>query len=158
MPRRMPRQKPGKSETVVATPWEFVNAVKSLVGIKHFDIDLAADATNSKGLGFLSKKDDSLSLDWDQLLEGGAWGWLNPPYDDIEPWVRKAAHANSHIAVLVPASVGSVWWHNFVHEECFILFPRPRITFVGHKYPYPKDLALLLYGSGETGYDTWKWR
>jgi hypothetical protein len=33
-----------------------------------------------------------------------------------------------------------------------------RLTFVGHTDPYPKDLALLLYGpSVSPGYEMWMW-
>lgn len=162
MPRTMPVQKPGKSETIVRTPPEFLAAVKGLLGIKRFDIDLAACADNAVSGQFFTKDDNALTKPW--LFDG--WCWCNPPYDNIRPWVAKARNAwidfGTQTAVLVPASVGSNWWDDFVHEQADVRFPKGRLTFLyadgtRHKSCYPKDLALILYGN-EPGYDVWDWR
>jgi hypothetical protein len=33
----------------------------------------------------------------------------------------------------------------------------PRLTFVGEKDPYPKDLMLSCFGFGVTGCKQWRW-
>lgn len=155
---KMPKQQPGKSEQEVETPGDFLQAVKGKLGTKYFSIDLAADEENAVSGQFYSERDNALIQDW--VYAG--WAWLNPPYADIHPWVEKANHESklgAHVAMLVPASVGSNWWADHVHEQAYVLFASPRITFVGHTSPYPKDLALLLYTPfGASGYDTWRWK
>ena len=165
--RRVPPQKRGRSRQDWATPPNFLTAVKKRLLIGEFTFDLAASPSNRVCEGFFSIEDDSLSKDWAALGKG--WLWLNPPFGDIGPWVRKAreeARKGASIAVLVPASVGSNWWRDYVHQNmCDVYFLNGRITFVGAPDPYPKDLALLLYhhardwctdcGSGKI--DVWSW-
>lgn len=162
MPRKMPAQRPGKSETVVQTPDDFIRAVKSMLGIKKFAVDLAASDDNAQARNYWTKEEDSLQRAWYLWLDTGDWAWLNPPYDRIELWVKKcveeAACSGVRIAVLVPASTGSNWWAKWVDGHADIRLLNGRITFVGHDHPYPKDLALLLYGTGYAGYSVWRWR
>lgn len=156
----MPKQKPGKSEQVVQTPPEFLAAVKTLLHIERFTFDLAADKSNTVAEHFYTEEDDAIIQNW--VVPG--WGWCNPPYGDLEPWVAKAESESwdgAKTVMLVPASVGSSWWGTFVAGTAYVHFLHPRLTFVGHKSPYPKDLALLLYApylveSG--GYNYWEWK
>lgn len=161
MARKMPAQKPGRSETVVSTPDVFIKAVKRLLVIEYFDADLAANLSNAKAPFFYAKEDDSLSQNWKNAITRHGWGWLNPPYDDIAPWAMKCAMGNRNIALLVPASVGSNWWRDWVHEIAHVKFLNGRVTFDGHTGPYPKDLALCLYCDRNLfhpGYDIWTWK
>jgi phage N-6-adenine-methyltransferase len=157
MARTMPAQKPGRSETVVQTPTEFIVAVKRYLGITQFGYDLAASADNAQALYYYDEEANSLSKDWGRL-DYDMWNWLNPPYDRIQPWVEKASANTARIAVLIPASTGANWWRDYVDGFANILLLNGRLTFVGHTSPYPKDLALLLYGSDEIGYSVWNWR
>lgn len=156
----MPAQKPGKSVQEVQTPPEFMNAVRNLIGISEFFTDLAASPENAQASAYYTKEMDALTKEWHVLKSG--WLWLNPPYADIEPWVQKAfieCVKGAKIAVLVPASVGSNWWADWVDGVCSVYFVKGRVTFVGHKSPYPKDLALLLYRRPDiTGYQMWDWK
>lgn len=156
----IPIQKPHKSEQSVSTPPEFIKKVLQLLGVNYFDIDLAADAKNTVAAHrWFDENDNSLIQSW--IGGNGGWQWLNPPYSDIRPWVEKAwneSQKGAKIAVLVPASVGSKWWSDFVDHKAHVLFLQPRLTFVGHEHPYPKDLALLLYTRyvhGGSRY--WRW-
>lgn len=164
----MPQQKPGRSKQDYQTPPEFLDAVKARLQ-NEFAFDLAASAENVDGLPYWDQEDNALVRDWAAvppiMFQGGTsspWLWLNPPYSDIEPWVRKCAEESArgaHIACLVPASVGSNWWRDWVVPHAYILFLNGRIQFVGADGPYPKDLALLLYTPFiRSGSDTWNWR
>jgi DNA (cytosine-5)-methyltransferase 1 len=154
----MPQQKPGRSEQVVATPPEFLSAVKNRLRITEFAYDLAASAENSVAPRYFDEETNALSQDW-YTIEG--WLWLNPPYSNIEPWVAKAAAESrfgAQIAMLVPASVGANWWRDYVRKTAYITFLNNRIKFVGHEHLYPKDLALLLYTKYLQGGDCmWRW-
>ena len=158
----MPEQKPGRSEQNVGTPKEFLRALKHKLGIKYFDIDLAASFENTVACRYYDEKDDALVQPWKQ---GIGWDFCNPPYGHLEPWVEKALHESedhdAQIAMLVPASVGSNWWWKWVHEMAYVIFLNGRITFEGHETPYPKDLAVLLYAPMfelNGGYSVWPWK
>ncbi len=156
MAHTMPKQKPGKSEQVVCTPMEFVVAAERRL-VTHFYIDLAALDVNKVCSFHIGPAEDSLAADWRRKIPIGRWAWLNPPYSKIGPWMKKAYQSGRLIAVLVPASVGSNWWRDYVHGKAWVNFLNGRIQFVGHKAGYPKDLALIVYGL-EPGYDIWTWK
>lgn len=90
------------------------------------------------------------------------WAWLNPPFDDIEPWVQKACEESAKglgLLMLVPASVGANWWRDYVQRYAYALHLNPRVTFVGALAPYPKDCSVLIYSPLRLiGSETWTWR
>lgn len=166
-----PKQKPGKSKQDYVTPWVFINAVKQLLAIEEFDIDLSASAENTRVPGcYYTKQDNALVQPW---KIGDGWNWLNPEFSLIGPWVGRAfdqaVTSHARTAVLVPAGVGSNWWRDFVHEKADVHFLNGRITFdgcppnpkTGKVDPYPKDCALLLYSHDayavRGSYNVWTW-
>lgn len=148
-----PKQKPGRSRQDYETPWELIQAVEHFLDIDYFTTDLAATEKNSKALYWLR---DSLDTDWSTLR---GWCWLNPPFADIGPWVRKCFNTpQANIALLVPASVGSEWFRCYVFNRARILALSPRISF-DSKGPYPKDCILALYSQGHPpGFELWRWK
>lgn len=156
-----PKQQPGKSEQSVQTPPEFMSAVRGLLNIDEFYWDLAADEHNTQAKHWCGEEHNSLIQEW-AWYSKVEWLWLNPPYGDIGPWVQKCCNesqAGAKIACLVPASVGANWWLHWVDGQAQVYLLNGRITFVGHKSPYPKDLALLLYRPNVTGgYSIWSWK
>lgn len=158
----MPVQKPGRSEQIVCTPPEFIEAVTKRFG--GIGWDLAALAENSVmrntnraayfGPDHANEENrDSLKVSWGSA----ALQWLNPPFGNIAPWAEKAASCGSRVAMLVPASVGSNWFRDHVHGKAFVLALSPRLKFVGHASSFPKDLMLCIYGLGVHGFDVWRW-
>lgn len=166
----MPVQKPGRSKQDYGTPPEFLAAVKRSLRITDFDIDLAASPFNAVAHIHYNETTNGLAMPW--RVEGlSGWNWLNPPFTRIAPWVQRAYEQardrHARTAVLVPAGVGANWWRDWVHDKAQVLFLNGRLTFrgvpvnpkTGKVDPYPKDLALLLYGYGQiTGYTVWDWR
>ena len=158
----MPKQKPGLSKQDYPTPPEFLQAVKQLLQISAFNIDLAASWENNTAYRFYDEAYDSLKKEGDWISTG--WNWLNPPYANIKLWVEKACRESlvgAKVAVLIPASTGSNWWRDWVHEKATVYLLNGRITFVGHTAPYPKDCALLLYSRDDCfdlpWYVVWSW-
>lgn len=158
----MPEQKPGRSEQVVCTPPLFLKAVKNrFLNGEDFKWDLAASKENTVAEKWFTEADDALIQPWHELV--GAL-WCNPPFGDIEPWVAKASNEcqmGAQVFMLLPASVGSNWWKSYVDKKSWGLFLNGRLTFVGHKSPYPKDLALLIYDrifTDSSHYSVWNWR
>lgn len=145
----------GKSETVVATPQDFRDAI-----VKRWSypaIDLACEERNRFGSwGFYSHERDSLAEDWKGKHSGLCW--LNPPYDNIAPWARKAADSGANILMLVPASIGTNWFRD-VQSRCDVIpIGNPRIKFDGHKNGYPKDLMLLVFPGKGKLLPQWDWK
>jgi len=158
--RHEPEQNPGQSKQDYETPWELVRAVEGLLG-QTFDVDLAARADNAKAPRFITPEENTFTVNWSTAF-AGCLAWLNPEFGDIAPYAERCSlHGGVNdlqIVMLTPASIGSNWYAEHVHEKASIVGLRPRITFVGAPDPYPKDLMLSLFGFGQTGIDVWKWK
>lgn len=158
----MPAQRPGSSEQTVQTPRAFLDAVEREFGPLTFD--LAADPATAicpdyYGPGSPSAQ-NSLLANWPRAR----LCWLNPPYGLIkgDGFARKArleAAKGSQLIMLIPASVATNWFADEIHGHALVRPIRPRLTFVGHKDPYPKDLMICAYGPyWSPGFDPWAWR
>lgn len=180
----MPPQKPGRSKQDYETPYDFLQATKRMLDIRDFSFDYACSRQNCKAIMGWTEKDDSLSrsvAEWSvySMAADNNWGWLNPPYADIQPWVVRALETSligGRIAFLVPASVGSNWYRDFIHEQFGVqtLFLNGRLCFVkdwqhtinpttGAFYTseplYPKDCVLVLFGTDrDYNADVWTWK
>lgn len=152
-----PKQKPHRSKQDYGTPREFIRAVEVEFGALQWD--LAASTENRKAFRYFTEAQDSLMQEW--ALGCNGLLWLNPPFSRIAPWAQKCsveASRGAEILMLVPASVGSNWYRDYVHPFAKVLALSPRLTFEGCADPYPKDLILCCYGFGETGLEPWQWK
>lgn len=133
----------GQSSGEHGTPWPFIRACESKFG-GPIASDLAATLLNSKAAyAGLHYSEGSLQKDWYHLA---GLLWLNPPFADIAPWVRKCAEENAlgaEILLLVPMG-GQNWYWDYV-EPCADVYSIGRLQFEGSKWPYPKDLILAHY-------------
>lgn len=150
----------GASRQDYQTPAALIIAICKRLAIPTFTWDLAASAENKKAHFYYDEAANSLIQDWDAC---GGWLWCNPPYDDIRPWVEKAAATSeSHIAMLIPASAGANWWRDYVHHRAHVLFLNGRVPFMPDKpkWLYPKDTAILLYTPfiQQGAYEVWNWK
>lgn len=101
----------------------------------HFDIDLAADASNhlcDRWLGAGGVAPDALAVDWPTF---GSVGWLNMPYstDLILLFMEAAARHGQHmpIVALHPVDPSSEWW-GFTRSAW-------EIRDMPHRVPYLKE-------------------
>jgi hypothetical protein len=147
----------GDSVQEVSTPPEFLRAVEARLGMQ-ITWDLAADASNhvaDRWYGPGSRYgEDSLIAPWD----GIGLGWLNPPFKMIKKFAAKCAVTTETVAMLIPASVATNWYAELIHGRAMVTPLRPRLTFVGHKDPYPKDMMLCCYNLGSIGFEPWQWK
>lgn len=173
-----PTQRPGRSRQDYATPTDFFDAVLMLLRVPRFVMDLAASPENTKAFRYLTAGDDALALarvpvdGWAGYLRGPvalpppltSWGWLNPPFADIGPWAEQCVRTKAgggHVAFLVPASVGSNWYRDFVYGRALVLFLNGRLAFMPDRptWGYPKDCLLALYGPTiRPGHVVWDWK
>jgi phage N-6-adenine-methyltransferase len=154
----------GKSKQIVETPPDLIAAVRRRFGA--FTWDLAANRTNAKAREWLGPGgfvEDAFAISWIALP---GVRWLNPPFGDIARWAEKCATTSvsevlagspSRTLLLIPASVGTNYWAEHIDGKAAVKLLRPRVTFVGKTGPFPKDLALCVYGS-PSGYECWKWK
>jgi phage N-6-adenine-methyltransferase len=154
-------QKPGKSKQDWQTPPELLTAIKDRLDIDEFVVDLAASDTNAVAPIYYTKDNSALDRGVYWCFDG--YAWCNPPYANIEPWVRKAAEATeeypTNIVMLVPSSVGSNWWKEWVRPYAYVTHLNGRIKFVGATDYYPKDCSILLYTPwGFKGEEIWSWQ
>ncbi len=159
----MPIQKPGRSKQDYGTPPELLKAIRKRLNIENFALDVAASPENAVCDDYLTAEDDALSSvrDWRSNNDPQGWTWCNPPYADIEPWVKKAvieSALGANIAVLIPLSI-SEWWVKYVEKHAYKISLHGRIKFVGADQGYPKDCALLLYTPWRAvGSEVWDWK
>lgn len=150
----------------VETPRDFFNICDKEL---NFEWDLAANEKNKKcakwlGPGPGAFKANSLEVDWHLLGKG--WLWLNPPFAKIEPWIKKCreeADKGAKIAVLLPASVDSNWYCNYIESESAVanvLFLNPRLKFVGYKSSFNRPCMLVLFFRAHylLRPRSWKWK
>jgi site-specific DNA-methyltransferase (adenine-specific) len=127
-----------------------------------FDIDLAADESNTKCNHYLDKFWDSLKVDWSTSYldclskdRNRPVCWLNPPYSDPLPWVKKAYEESQYgatIVCLLPADTSTKWFHDWVYGKAEIRFIRGRVRFVDPttgkvtKDPPKSGSMIVIYG------------
>lgn len=169
-----PVQKPHGSKQNYSTPDDFITAVKRRLSIDEFSHDFAAEVGNAKAASYFSAETDAFTFEhWEfwslygrpsAPMKPPSWGWLNPPFTDIGPWAKRcmeAGAAGGRIALLVPASVGSNWFRDYIDGRARVLFLNGRLAFMPDKpkWLFPKDCVLALYGLSITpGYEVWDWR
>ena len=133
------------SETVTtwATPWPFFKALDTEF---NFSIDVCALKETAKVSRFYSPDDDGLSQNWSNETI-----WMNPPYgrgQNVYAWVEKAFHAaregKSTCVCLLPASIDTRWFHNFVMNSSEIRFVKDRIWFEFDGVPGRANHASMI--------------
>jgi len=161
MTRKAPRQGVDLNKGVYGTPDDFLSVVKAEFNIVF---DLASTDENCIVPDHFTEKDNALVQPWNAV----GWNWLNPPYHNIGAWARKCYEEMAYNEVatlfLVPASVGSNWYRDWVYGRAEARFLNGRLIFKGQKDPYPKDLMLVVFDPGifdgerEARQWVWNWR
>lgn len=162
--RYAPVQKPGRSRQDYGTPWVLVRALNKRFGPIAWD--LAATAKNAKAKNFITQKQDTFKVDWSKLPRGkDEWLFLNPPFGQIEKFVRrcvKMMKRGAKILFLVPASVGAQWYRRWIWKYARVYYLGQRISFQGSSGPYPKDCIIAVFdgqGAVEDGeHYIWNWK
>lgn len=162
-----PAIKRGQSSGDIWTPQNFRAAVIERFGMPYADLACSDRNMFASYCGY-APQDDSLVQPWHDLK---GLLWLNPPYSNIMPWVKKCADESklgAEILLLVPASIGANWFWDWV-------WPYSTVYSVGRMMfdncfnkdgklvttPYPKDLILCHYTQHVPrggNFQRWLWR
>ncbi len=107
------------------TPQVFFDKLNAEFG---FEIDVCANALNTKCAKYFSIKNNSLFQKWHGIC------WMNPPYSkDIFKWVAKAWESaqdgSTVIALLQGRSNDTKWWHKYIMRSSEIRFIKDRLHF-----------------------------
>jgi len=157
------------SNQVVSTPIEFLQAVEARFGTISFD--LAANYENNVvrrlqtidgersrnyyfGPGSLLHV-NSFMKQWSGL---GDLAWLNPPFEDIEPWAERChlqcALHRQRIALQLPAAVCTNYFIENINPYAYVLEVTPRV----YKTEV-RDVCLAMFEpSGYKGREVWRWK
>lgn len=136
----------GSKTDAWATPPDLLRPLDDAVG--GFDLDPCSGAERQCiAEERYTKEDDGLSQPWFGAV------WCNPPYSDMEGWIRKALDESHRdavktVVVLAPARTSTQWFHRYAAKASVLAFIEGRLTF-GDKRdqvrnaPFPSILATF---------------
>lgn len=102
-----------------STPYELVAWMESEYG--DYDIDAAASKENAVCEKFYSKETNCLKRWWGSNKHI----WLNPPYSNITPFVKKAIEQMEHknqIDILLPCDTSTGWFYEAQQRAAEIIW------------------------------------
>ncbi len=99
-----------------------------------FQLDAAAAPHNALCWRFITTEQNTLETPWADYLSIPGYVWLNPPYSDIMPFVKKSAaeSANQIVTVmLVPADTSVGWFKEAIQTASEVRFiTAGRLAFI----------------------------
>ncbi|KMK11699.1 adenine methyltransferase [Pluralibacter gergoviae] len=106
-----------------------------------FVLDAAASAENALCRRFITAEQDTLVTPWADYMTIPGYAWLNPPYSDISPFVKKAA-AESETQIgtvmLVPADTSVGWFSEAIRTASEVrLITAGRLAFINPEIGKP---------------------
>ncbi|HID4130812.1 TPA: phage N-6-adenine-methyltransferase [Pluralibacter gergoviae] len=99
-----------------------------------FVLDAAASADNALCRRFIAAEQDTLITPWADYMTIPGYAWLNPPYSDIMPFVKKAAAESKNqigAVMLVPADTSVGWFSEAIKTASEVrLITSGRLAFI----------------------------
>lgn len=99
-----------------------------------FQLDAAAAPHNALCRKFITAEQNTLETPWADYLSIPGYVWLNPPYSDITPFVKKAAAESANqigTVMLVPADTSVGWFKEAIKTASEVRFiTAGRLAFI----------------------------
>lgn len=99
-----------------------------------FQLDAAAAQHNALCKKFITAEQNTLETPWADYLSIPGYVWLNPPYSDITPFVKKAAAESANqigTVMLVPADTSVGWFKEAIQTASEVRFiTAGRLAFI----------------------------
>lgn len=99
-----------------------------------FQLDAAAASHNALCRKFITAEQNTLETPWADYLNVPGYVWLNPPYSDITPFVKKAATESANqigTVMLVPADTSVGWFKEAIQTASEVRFiTAGRLAFI----------------------------
>ncbi|MBK4403970.1 phage N-6-adenine-methyltransferase [Enterobacter hormaechei] len=99
-----------------------------------FQLDAAAAPHNALCRKFITAEQNTLETPWADYLSIPGYAWLNPPYSDITPFVKKSASESANqigTVMLVPADTSVGWFKEAIQTASEVRFiTAGRLAFI----------------------------
>lgn len=99
-----------------------------------FQLDAAAAQHNALCRNFITAEQNTLETPWSDYLNVPGYVWMNPPYSDITPFVKKAAAESANqigTVMLVPADTSVGWFKEAIQTASEVRFiTAGRLAFI----------------------------
>jgi phage N-6-adenine-methyltransferase len=116
-----------------------------------FDLDVAADDENAKCAKYFTIDQNGLDQKWSGSV------WMNPPYSNVLPWVKKAWEyakaGHGTVTALLPVWTDTGWFSDYVTHGYITLLKR-RIRFskgAETSAPFPNMVVVWQQESARRG-------
>jgi phage N-6-adenine-methyltransferase len=122
------------------TPQEFFNRLNLEF---NFDLDVCCLPGSAKCKNYFTPVEDGLKQDW-----SGHICWMNPPYNDIYTWLKKAyeeACRGAIVVALIPSRTDTKAWSEFCMKASEIRFVKGRLKFGNGKNSAPFPSAVIIF-------------
>ena len=107
----------------------------------HFDIDVACTDDNAKVDHYFTVDEDGLTQPWVGTC------WMNPPYSQVELWMKKAwekSQKGATVVCLVPSRTDTYWWSRYADKGDYF-FIEGRLKFNDAKQCAPFPSAIIVF-------------
>lgn len=99
-----------------------------------FQLDAAAAPLNALCRKFITAEQNTLETPWADYMSIPGYVWLNPPYSDIMPFIKKAAAESANqigTVMLVPADTSVGWFKEAIQTASEVrLITAGRLAFI----------------------------
>lgn len=99
-----------------------------------FQLDAAAAPHNALCRKFITQEQNTLETPWSDYLTIPGYAWMNPPYSDITPFVKKAAAESINqigTVMLVPSDTSVGWFKEALQTASEVrLITSGRLAFI----------------------------
>lgn len=119
-----------------------------------FTLDPCSNGENQKCQHHFTMHENGLLQDWENHVV-----FMNPPYSQVNDWMRKAYGASREgatVVCLIPSRTDTDWWHKYAMKG-EIRFIKGRLKFGNAVNPAPFPSALIVFRPREfklIGYET----
>lgn len=124
---------------VWATPQWLYDALHKEFG---FTLDPCSDGKNAKCQKFYTPIENGLLRDW-----GTSTVFMNPPYSEVDAWMRKAfgaAQEGATVVCLIPARTDTSWWHEYAMKgEVRLIRGRLKFGDADNSAPFPSAIVVF---------------
>ena len=109
----------------------------------HFTLDPCATDENAKCKMYYTISENGLEKSWT-----GHCVFCNPPYSQIQKWVKKSAEEarkGATVVMLIPSRTDTRWFHDYIYNKAEIRFIKGRVRFGESKTGAPFPSMIVVF-------------
>ena len=109
----------------------------------HFTLDPCATDENAKCKMYYTIFENGLEKSWT-----GHCVFCNPPYSQIQKWVKKSAEEarkGATVVMLIPSRTDTRWFHDYIYNKAEIRFIKGRVRFGESKTGAPFPSMIVVF-------------